>query len=88
MNSNEITREIELPSKARTNIIHVNFNSSSTPQKRQMGKPKKKTTEKPSAKSNSSWQWMTWLKEIDFKTPWVLRLVAVISVLILSMLIL
>lgn len=82
MNQNDITTEIELPGKKKdTNIIHVNFTASQTPPP-----PRRNTRRRPVPVTQQSFA--SWLGEFDVRAPWVLRLVAVVSVLILSMLIL
>jgi hypothetical protein len=58
----------------RSNVVHVNF----TPTSRK--RPHRGSAAAlPSAKP--------WLRDIDVKTPWILRLLAVVMILILSMLI-
>jgi hypothetical protein len=67
----EDTKEMELP---KSNVVHVNFTH--TPAHR---RPHRGSHRAPSTSP--------WLKDIDVKTPWILRLLAVLMVLILSMLI-
>lgn len=57
----------------KTNVVHVNFGH--TPTRRPHRSPGRSQSVSP------------WLKDIDVKTPWILRLLAVLMILILSMLI-
>lgn len=82
MSHDEITTKLEIPKRRATdNIVRVNFSQGNSPRKEQ-------TTSAaaiPQARRSSLFPR---LKDIDFTAPWVIRLIAVIAVLVLSMLIL
>ncbi len=66
------TKEMEIP---KSNVVHVNFTHSAKRRPHRGGSSLAPQSVSP------------WLKDIDVKTPWILRLLAVLMVLILSMLI-
>ena len=59
--------------RPKTNVVHVNFGHA--------------PTRRPHRSAPRSESVSPWLKDIDVKTPWILRLLAVLMVLLLSMLI-
>jgi hypothetical protein len=59
--------------RPKTNVVHVNFGHTSP------RRPHRSSGLAPSERP--------WLKDLDVKTPWILRLLAVLMILILSMLI-
>ena len=74
----EKTTEIELPTKKAekdSSIIHVQFPSS------------KKSKSAPTNSIAKSARFH-WIKDLDLSEPWVIRLIAVLGILILSMLVL
>lgn len=73
MRLDEDTKEMERP---KSNVVHVNFSHSAKPRRPHRG-----------GSSLAPQSVSPWLKDIDVKTPWILRLLAVLMVLILSMLI-
>ena len=77
MGYDETTTEIPLPSKTtESNIVRVDFKSSAVRKSQAIPLP-------PSPhKSN-----LEWFHDLDLGTPWILRLVAVVMILILSLLI-
>jgi hypothetical protein len=83
----EITTKIELkPAKSADNIVHINFTDRRSPK---AGRAETSPATLTSAtKSPMSSQATGWTTHFDVKSPWVIRLVAVLAVLILSMLVL
>ncbi len=79
MSHDETTTKFELPKRRSSdNILHVNFADSS---------PKAKV-KKTGAITRTRSSLFPNLKDIDFGSPWAIRLIAVVVVLILSMLVL
>lgn len=81
VNNEEITTKLNLTERRRSNIVRVDF-SSSAPSR---GKNRKTPTLKPPSRAATA---LMWLRDFDLQSPWVLRLLAVMFILILSMLIL
>ena len=84
----EKTTEIELPvkkSKKDENIVRVKFSEKRTQPIAKKNPVKSATLSVPSSSARLV---VNWLKELDIHSPWIIRLLAVLSILILSMLVL
>jgi hypothetical protein len=89
----EITTKLEIPKRRATdNIVRVNFaqGNSNRPDNHKGNRKANQNSSSASAAIPQGRRSSLFprLKEFDFTAPWVIRLVAVIAVLILSMLIL
>lgn len=80
----ETTTEIEIPVKKKpeSNIVRVDF----AEQRRQVTPPQTEPVKPPTPVTHT--ESLEWFRDFDAETPWTLRLVAVILVLVLSLLIL
>jgi hypothetical protein len=89
VDSDEITTKIEIRSpKSDDNIVHINFQSRQPQRATQATAATNNSSVVASSVSIDSNSFFSKLKQLDLRAPWVIRLVAVLTVLILSMLVL
>lgn len=84
MHQDEITTKIEIPTKPQT-VVQVDFSKNNEKTEEQ------KNTVPPSKASSVTLRRSTLfpkLSELDLTAPWVLRLLAILAILLLSMLVL
>lgn len=84
MDHEEITTKIEITPPKTDNIVHINFTAKREPQP-QKPTPQRRASDKPAAAPEKL---ISTVKSIDLSSPWVFRLIAVLTILILSMLVL
>jgi hypothetical protein len=84
----EITTKIEIPptTKPASNIVHIDFTNV---ERRREPREKRSASKKASSASQTATpSWTQRLRELDLQAPWVIRLLAVVLILGLSMLVL
>ena len=91
MSYDEKTTEIEIPTKREGNVVRVDFAAmeakNRAAQSASNRAPSIQTSSAVVARLTPKPRQKPWWSDIEVSTPWLLRLLAVVSVLILSLLI-